>query len=200
MNIDKLDLELSIKIKETFKEILKKIDCQITIDYSNNDLNIIELIKLEKINNIFLLYKKYEIEELIEINHKYDFILKNKLKTDDNLLLKLKNISKKWFFLKLFLGKIYKINKLKTYYYIMVYNSIIVELTKLEYDKLSYYSKYVYKLQQLLKLNNELNINQEFKIIFEDDIKQFNLNDKFEKNFNGIIKIIDSEIKYIFKK
>jgi hypothetical protein len=75
----------------------------------------------------------------------------------------------------------------------MNYNAIIIELPNEEYDKFSYYAKYIYKLNQLEMLNNELEITQEFKVVFDDDQMTNDFYKNIYKNLGGIISPDDDE-------
>ena len=78
----------------------------------------------------------------------------------------------------------------------MSYNAVIITLDEKEYQRLSYYSKYVYKLKQLYKLNNELGISQDFNIIFDDDIIAKQMHDELYDTFKDIIEPFDKKNKY----
>ena len=76
----------------------------------------------------------------------------------------------------------------------MTYNDISINLTKIEFERLCYYSKYVYKLQQLQKLNTELNIEQEFNIIFDDDQAANNMYNNLYNSFKDIIEPFNNNL------
>jgi hypothetical protein len=193
MDISQLDIELNTKAKETFKIVLKKPNVEIIFGIPNEEENITEITSVNNNNHYFTLMKKEEVSELMNINEKYySFIpsgVKNKLKhmtmKQRRKFLNLKT----WYlvFLTPFFGKRFKVDQEMLRMYRLVYNSVVIDLTKLEYDRFMYYTRYVYKLQQLQRLNNELNINQEFSIVFDDDKSAMNLYKDMYENFKGII-------------
>lgn len=193
MDINQLDIELNTKVKETFKIVLKKSEVDIVFEIPNYDENITEITTIKQDNHNFILLKKIENVELMNLNEKYYPLISN------NLIDKLKNLTmddrrkllnkKTWYFLFLvpIFGKKYNISSETVTTYYLNYNSVIINLTKFEYDRFLYYTKYVYKLQQLHKLNDELDIQQEFNIIFDDDKAVTNLYKDMYENFKGLI-------------
>lgn len=194
MDITQLDIELNTKAKETFKIILKKPTVEIIFGQPNTDEDITEVTTIKEENHTFILMKKEEDTQLLSINEKYYSFLSKSIK------LKLKNLTmyqrkkllkwKTWYlvFFIPFFGQRYSehIETLKMYR--LNYNSVVMDLTKLEYDRFFYYTRYVYKLQQLRRLNQELNIQQEFSIIFDDDKTAINLYKNMYDNFKGLIE------------
>ena len=74
--------------------------------------------------------------------------------------------------------------------YKLNYNAVVMDLTKLEYDRFLYYTRYVYKLQQLRKLNQELNIQQEFNIVFDDDKAALDL---YQNMYDNFVELTEDE-------
>lgn len=200
MNINEIDSELFSKSKEIFKIILKKPDVEISFDQPNDyddDYNIPDNVDdmtlVNQGNHNFILFKDFTIVELSMVNNKYYNILSkkrkeiiDKLPLDDKTKF-FKRLGKYLFFLYPFFGKIIKREEEKKYSYKLNYNSVIINLSKLEYDRFCYYSSYVYKLKQLKELNSELNIVQEFTIIFDDDQTTYNLYKNISDSFKNII-------------
>ena len=193
MDINKLDIEIINKAKEGYKSILKRKDVNITFNPIDKHSNITESTTVKKNKHNFFLYKWKEEMELMNINNRYYKFFSTKLRIK---LKKLSNEQRKkkirwsiWYtvFLIPFMGKRLRIiiENIEKYY--INYNGIIVDLSKLEYERFFYYSKYVYKLQQLHKLNIELNIQQEFNIIFDDDKSTFDLYNNFYNTFSNVI-------------
>ena len=199
MDITQLDIELNTKAKETFKMILKKPHVEIIFGHPNTDENITEITTIMEGNHSFILMKREEDTELININEKYYSFLTTNTKS------KLKNLNmeqrmkllkwKLWYlvFFTPFFGKRYEVNTETFTMYRLNYNAVVMDLTKLEYDRFFYYTRYVYKLQQLYKLNQELNIQQEFSIIFDDDKTAMNLYKNMYDNFKGLIEPNDNQ-------
>jgi hypothetical protein len=190
MDINEIDIELTAKAKEIFKMILKNPNVDISFNtYEENDkLNETTLVKFQ--NHNFILFKESYNSTLLNINEKYYFFISDKLKDlsfNDKLNL-IKKKTKQLFFLIPFFGKLYNLKNERVFSYKLNYNSIIINLSKLEYDRFQYYSFYVYKLKQLFKLNQELNINQEFSIVFDDDKSAKELYKNMYDNFKGIIE------------
>lgn len=199
MNINDLDSELTIKSKEIFKKILKNTNVSITFEIPENE-NVVEMVSVSYSYHNFLLYREVYDDEYLSLNDKYLKFFTTKLKDKiKNLSIEEKEIflSKKHFYIKLlkpFLGKLFLIKNETNYNYRLNYNSVILSLTKLEYDRFLYYTSYVYKLKQLTLLNKELNINQEFTIIFDDDKSISDLYKNINENFKDIISPINSNI------
>ena len=194
MDINQLDIELDTKAKETYKLILKKSDVKIFFELPNEEENINEITTIKENIHTFTLMKKSEMSQLININEKYYNIISDNIK---NKLKKLTMKEKKklltwktWYliFLIPFFGKRFKVKEEIINSYRLNYNAVIINLTKLEYDRFLYYTRYVYKLQQIYKLNHELNIQQEFSIIFDDDKSAINLYQDMYNNFKGLIE------------
>ena len=198
MDINQLDIELNTKAKETYKTILKKMDVDIVFGIPDEIENICEITDINQGEHHFILIKKYDISELININEKYFSFFTDKLKC------KLKKLTmdertrlirrKTWylFFLTPFYGDKYSVSVEEVYTHKLSYNSVVMDLTKLEYDRFLYYTRYVYKLQQLSKLNKELNIQQEFSIVFDDDKAALDLYKNMYENFKGLIEPMDN--------
>lgn len=200
MDIGKLDTELNIKIKETFKIILKRKGSRLLFDYTKNN-NIEELIKVENDIHFFTLEKIKKVNELQEVNHKYDFILNRiKRKKPEDKIKIIKKLSKIFSFLKPFFGAMYRTTSFDQYFYNMVYNGVVINLNKVEYERFSYYTKFVYKAQQLSKLNNELGLSQEFEIVFDDDVIAKNIYIDMYQSLKGIIEPFDENIKALLRK
>lgn len=199
MNINDLDSELTIKSKEIFKKILKNTNVSITFEIPENE-NVVEMVSISYSYHNFLLYREAYDDEYLSLNDKYLKFFTTKIKDKiKNLSIEEKEIflSKKHFYIKLLkplLGKLFLIKNETNYNYRLNYNSVILSLTKLEYDRFLYYTSYVYKLKQLTLLNKELNINQEFTIIFDDDKSISDLYKNINENFKDIISPINSNI------
>ena len=199
MDINQLDMELNSKAKETFKSILKKVDIEIIFGTPNVEEKIEEIITIKHGLHNFALMKKYDITELININPVYYSLLSTKLKIKLKKLRmeqRTKLISwKTWYLILLvpFYGKRFNVCSEKIDRYKLNYNAVVMDLTKLEYDRFLYYTHYVYKLQQLRKLNQELNILQEFNIIFDDDKAAIDLYKNMYDNFKGLIEPMDNK-------
>ena len=194
MDINELDIELTAKAKEIFKLILKDPGVDINFNVPDNDDKVDEMTFVRLKGHNFILFKESYDSELLNINEKYYFFLSNKIKNklkDLSVENKLKLIKKKlWylFFLIPFFGRFCNTKTEKVISYKLNYNSIIINLTKLEFDRFQYYSYYVFKLKQLYKLNKELNINQEFSIVFDDDKSAKDLYNNLYNNFKDIIQ------------
>jgi hypothetical protein len=195
MNIEFLDTELNIKIKETYKAVLKKKNTAIIFDLPNESLNITESTKIENEFHHFNIYKLTIKNKYNNINKKYERLVKKGIKNlnQKDSEKKLFFYSKLYYLLKPFYGELYNVTERKIELYYVSYNAIILEITKMEYDRFMFYTKYMYKIQQLSKLNKELNINQEFNIIFDDDKAAFNMYNNLYKNFNSIIEPFDKQ-------
>ena len=198
MNINDLDSELAIKSKEIFKKILKKSNVNISFEIPQDEF-VVELVVVKQSFHNFLLYREEYIKNYTSINDKYLKFFSQKLISKLNKLDmgdKINLINKKYWYYKLlqpFLGKIYFNKEEVAYNYKLNYNSVILTLTKLEYDRFLYYTSYVYKLQQLSLLNKELNIHQEFTIVFDDDKSISDLYKNINNNFKNIINPINND-------
>ncbi|MFW6225614.1 MAG: hypothetical protein ACOC3V_01480 [bacterium] len=198
MNINDLDSELSIKSKEILKKILKKPNVNITFEIPDDE-NVLELVVIKHSFHNFLLYKEETNRYYTSINDKYLKFFTPKLKSKLNKLDiddKINLINKKYWFYKIlrpFLGKIYFEKEEEFFNYRLNYNSVIFNLSKIEYDRFMYYTSYVYKLHQLTLLNKELNIHQEFKIIFDDDKSISDLYKNINNNLKNIINPIGDD-------
>lgn len=194
MDINQLDIELNTKAKETFKMVLKKPTVEIIFGIPNNQENLAEVTTIKEGGHNFILMKKIEDTELMNINDKYYSLIPN------GVISKLKDLTmegrkklltwKTWYliFLTPIFGKRFNVYTETMTMYRLNYNSVVMDLTKLEYDRFLYYTRYVYKLQQLTRLNQELDIQQEFSIIFDDDKAATNLYKDMYDNFKGLIQ------------
>lgn len=188
MDINFIDSELNVKIKETFKYILKKQNVKIIFNEPNDDIEESTSIKMD--NHNFTIEKIVTNISYKMLNEKYYPLINKKLKDKMNSLSS-REIERKSFYLFIFrpfYGKIMLEKNDDFTHYKMSYNSVVIDLSKLEYDRFNYYSKYVYKLQQLIKLNKELKINQQFNIIFDDDKAAHQMYNDIYDNFRDIIE------------
>lgn len=199
MDINELNNELNIKIKEVYKSVLKKKHVKITFDVPTDHIQ--ESITVEHTGMYFNIHKHNFFTTKLCLNDKYlKFISKNvktQLKTEfkDALISQQVSLIKndlglKYVFLKKIYGDILIEKNILTEQGIMNFNAIIIELPIEEYNKFSYYAKYIYKLNQLETLNNELNITQDFKIVFDDDQMT---NDIFKNIYNNLGSIISPD-------
>jgi hypothetical protein len=192
MDLKNLDAELNVKIIESFKEILKKKNVIIIFDIPNEEL--LEGSTIIQDDNNFRLIKRLIINEIDDLNLKYVKFISKKIMNENKELNQpqaLSNIIKKTkhlFFLRPFLGKKIIKTKIRSIIFRINYNNVVIDLPKAEYDKMNYYTKYVYKLQQLQKLNIILNINQTYNVVFDDDIIAKNLYKSMYDNLGDIIK------------
>lgn len=192
MDLKKLDTELNVKIIESLKEILKDKEVNIIFDVPNNEL--IEGSTITHKKNIFKLIKKIIKNEIDDLNPKYLKFIRKKLIDDTNDLNQIQSVNyikkktKYLFFLQPFYGKKIIKKEIDILIYRINYNNIIIDLPKLDYDRLNYYTKYVYKLQQLYKLNNVLGINQTFNVVFDDDKIALNMYKSMYDNLGDILK------------
>jgi len=192
MDIHKLDAELNLKIIESLKEVLKDKEVKIIFDTPKGEL--LEGSSIQKENSLFRLVKREVFKEIRDLNPKYlKFISKKLLNTTKELnqpqaINYIIKKTKHLFFLRLFLGK--KIRKTRKPFiiYRINYNNVIIELEKQDYDRLNYYTKYVYKLQQLQKLNHILGIEQSFNVVFDDDKIALDLYKSMYDNLSDILK------------
>ena len=192
MDLKNLDAELNVKIVESLKEIIKKKEVAIIFDMPNED--ILEGSTIVYKENNFRLVKRLVINEVDDLSPKYvRFISKKIMKEnrDLNQPQALSNIIKKTkhlFFLRPFLGKKIIKSNLRSIIFRINYNNVIIDLPKAEYDRINYYTKYVYKLQQLQKLNNILGIKQTYNVVFDDDKIAQNLYKSMYDNLGDILK------------
>jgi hypothetical protein len=192
MDLQKLDAELNVKIIESLKETLKKKNVKIIFDIPINDILEASTIQLDK--NNFKLIKKELYEEIKDLNPRYLKFIRKKLLNNTRELNQPQAIdyvikkTKHLFFLKPFLGNKIKKTFISHIVYRINYNNIIIELDKQDYDRLNYYTKYVYKLQQLYKLNFILGINQTFNVVFDDDKIAMDLYKNMYDNLGDILK------------
>jgi len=199
MDITQLDIELNTKAKETYKMVLKKPGVEIIFGVPVVEENITEITTIRESIHHFTLMKKIEDTELMNINEKYYHLIPNKVKTKlkDLTMSQRKNLLtwKTWYlvFFTPFFGKRFKIYAETLTMYRLNYNGVVMDLTKLEYDRFLYYTRYVYKLQQLHKLNSELSIQQEFSIVFDDDKAANDLYKNMYDNFKGLIEPMDNQ-------
>ena len=197
MDLNKLDAELNVKIIESLKEVLKNKDVDISFDIPNNEILEGTTI-IYKLNN-FRLIKKLVINKIDDLNPKYKFFIRTKLiknteKMNQPQSIKyIKRKTKILFFLRLFLGKKIIKDELRSIIFRINYNNVIVDLQKVDYDRLNYYTKYVYKLQQLHKLNKTLGIKQTFNVVFDDDKAAMNMYNSMYDNLGDIIKPPDKK-------
>lgn len=192
MDLIKLDSELNIKIIKTLKDILKLKDVKISFDNPHDD--ILEASNVKYKNHNFKIFIKNRIDEVDDYNKKYiKFFSKrfhNNVKdlNQPQVVNYIKKNTKYLFFLKPFLGKKIIKSKLETHLYRISYNNIIIEINKEEYQRLNYYAKYVYKLQQLHGLNEYLGIKDTYKVVFDDDDMSKNLYNSMYNNLKDILK------------
>lgn len=197
MDLGKLDAELNVKIVESIKEILKNKNAEINFEVATEEIVESSTVKLDE--NFFRLFKRLTINEVDDINIKYKrFISEKTIMETDGMnqyqsVNHIKNKTKHLFFLRPFLGKKIVKNEIRSISYRMNYNSIIIELKKLDYDRLNYYTKYVYKLQQLYKLNKVLGVEQQYNVVFDDDQVAKNMYDSMYNNLGDIIKPPDKD-------
>ena len=194
MDINQLDIELNTKAKEGFKIVLKKPMVEIFFGLPNEEENIPEIITVTEGQHNYVLMKKIIENEISSINERYFSMITKKTKDllERTPIEQRKKVIKKktWylFFFVPFIGKRYVKVKTQKESNRLMYNSVVIDLTKLEYDRFKYYVHYVYKLQQMYKLNKELNINQEFNIVFDDDKSAINLYKNMYDKFKGLIE------------
>lgn len=192
MDLNKLDAELNVKIVESIKELLKKKDVKINFDIPND--TILEASTVSNDNNKFRLLKRKITTDVYDINGKYLKFIPKKILNNTRELSQPQAIEyvmkKTWylFFLRPFLGKKKIKKQLESISHRINYNSVIIEIEKQEYDRLNYYTKYVYKLQQLHKLNFILGIDQTFNVVFDDDKVARDLYNSMYDSLNDILK------------
>jgi hypothetical protein len=199
MDISQIDSELNVKIREVFKEILKKTNVNIIFDDIDLNSDIVESTKINNNEHNFCIQKiKYKLSDNI-INDKYYKYINNKIKKNISKLNyndKINYLYKKPFYLKIFkllYGDLIIKNKKYYFIYQITYNSITLDLTKVEYERFLYYTKYVFKLKQILNLNKELDIDQTFKIVFDDDKAAKEMYNDLYSNFSDIIKPFEND-------
>ncbi|MFA5586050.1 MAG: hypothetical protein WDA02_05830 [Saccharofermentanales bacterium] len=199
MDISQIDLELNVKIREVFKEILKKTNVNIIFDDIDLNSDIVESTKINNNEHNFCIQKiRYKLSDNI-INDKYYKYINNKIKKNISKLNyndKINYLYKKPFYLKIFkllYGDLIIKNKKYYFIYQITYNSITLDLTKVEYERFLYYTKYVFKLKQILNLNKELDIDQTFKIVFDDDKAAKEMYNDLYSNFSDIIKPFEND-------
>ena len=192
MDLSKLDAELNAKIVESLKEILKDKSTKISFDVPNDEL--LESSSIIKGHNNFRLVKRLVITEIDDINSKYKrfvpdkFFMGTKDMNQHQAVNYIKKKTRHLFFLRPFLGKKVVKSELISIVFRVNYNNVIIELKKIDYDRLNYYTKYVYKLQQLHKLNLVLGIDQQFNVVFDDDVAAKNMYNSMYDNLGDIIK------------
>jgi hypothetical protein len=197
MDLGKLDGELNVKIIESLKEILKNKNAK--INFENATEEILEASKVQLKENYFRLFKKLVINEVDDLNPKYKRFISKKILNEMEEMNQPQSVNhirkrtKYLFFLRPFLGKKIIKNEIRSIVFRLNYNAIIIELKKIDYDRLNFYTKYVYKLQQLHKLNIVLGINQEFSVVFDDDQAAKNMYDSMYNNLGDIIKPPDKD-------
>lgn len=191
MDLNNVDNELNVKILEVFKLILKNENTTITFEQNSNLYA--DLTYVSNAEHNFILYNSNEELFINELNYKYYLILPTKIRkqytnlTDENLINYVKN-KKRYRILKPFLGEIFTKKQIFIKHNKINYNNVVINLNQLDYDKMVFYTRNVYKLQQLYKLNKELNIDQKFNIIFEDEKVKNELYSSFYISFKDIIK------------
>ena len=192
MDLKTLDAELNVKIVESLKEILKKKEVIITFDIPNDEL--IEASNIVYEENSFRLVKRLIINEVDDLNPKYvKFISKKIMEQNRELnqpqaLLNIIKKTKHLFFLRPFLGKKIIKSNMRSIVFRINYNNVVIDLPKAEYDRMNYYTKYVYKLQQLQKLNIILGIEQKYNVVFDDDKIAQDLYKSMYDNLGDILK------------
>lgn len=192
MDLNKLDAELNVKIVESIKELLKKKDVKINFDIPND--TVLEASTVSNDNNKFRLLKRKITTDIYDINEKYLKFIPKKILNNTRELSQpqaIEYVMKKTrylFFLRPFLGKKKIKKELISISHRINYNSVIIEIEKQEYDRLNYYTKYVYKLQQLHKLNFILGIDQTFNVVFDDDKVARDLYNSMYDSLNDILK------------
>jgi len=191
MDLNNLDAELNVKIVESLKEILKKKEVNIIFDIPNNEL--LEGSTIMYKDNNFRLVKRLIINDVDDLNPKYVRFINKKIMKQNKELNQpqaLNNIIRKTkylFFLRPFLGKKIIKSELRSIVFRINYNNVIIDLIKADYDRLNYYTKYVYKLQQLQKLNIILGVKQTYNVVFDDDkIAQ----DLYKNMYNSLADIL----------
>lgn len=192
MNLNNLDAELNAKVIESIKESLKDKNIKITFETPNDLLLECSIVKDDI--NTFRIVKRLVIEEIDDLNPKYKWFIRKRIikhtkgMNQQQSINWIKQHTKYLFFLRPFLGKKIKKNELRSIVYKINYNNIIIDIKKDGYDRLNYYTKYVYKLQQLHKLNHILKIDQEFNVVFDDDQAASNMYNSMYNEFKDIIK------------
>jgi hypothetical protein len=192
MDLNKLDMELNVKIIESLKEVLKDKRVNIAFDIPNGDLLEGSLIILD--DNNFKLVKKILINVVDDLNPKYLKIFKKRYLNKTNgmnhpqIIDYIKKHTTLLSLLRPFLGKKIIKNELKTIYFRINYNNVIIDVKKEDYDRLNYYTKYIYKLQQLQKLNKLLKINHVYNVVFDDDKAAQDMYNSMYDNLGDILK------------
>lgn len=177
MGIDDIDNDLYNKMDEVFKIILRDKSTKISFEPVDNKDDLLELTVVSLNEHNFKIYALGDVIIKDTLSEKYK-------KFHSKL------VTNKWFLLCMipFLGN--PITKSKTIIksYRIFYNNIIFEMEKSKYDKMMYYIKYVFRVQQLLNLNNVLGIKKKFDIIFDEDEVASDFFKEFYENFKDIIK------------
>ena len=192
MDIHQLDIELNAKIIEALRDVLRTKGVQIFFETPKGDM--LEASNVNYKEHKFRLFKKMSENTAYELNRRYLPLISKKLiesvKDMSNKEASLTVKRKTWYLSVLtpFLGRRIRKKKEKETLYRVNYNNIIIELSKYEYDKLNYYTKYVYKIQQLEKLNRILGIQQTFTIVFDDDKIAKEMFRSMYDNLSDIIK------------
>jgi len=192
MDLKKLDAELNVKIIESLKEVLKDKDVKIIFDIPINELLESSLIMHGESN--FRLTKSQSVNEINDLNPKYMKFIRKKILNNTRELNQpqaIKHVNKKTkylFFLRPFFGKKIIKTEITTIVYRINYNNVIIDLPKSDYDRMNYYTKYVYKLQQLHRLNDILGINQTFNVVFDDDTAAKNMYNSMYDELGDILK------------
>lgn len=197
MDLRKLDGELNVKIIESLKEILKIKSVDITFEIPSGD--ILEGSSITHDNHDFSLIKRLVVNPIEDVNTKYmKFISKKVIAATDEMSQPqaIEHIKKKtWylFLLRPIFGKKIRKVDLQIATFRINYNNVIIDLTKEDYDRLNYYTKYVYKLQQLYRLNGILGVTENFNVVFDEDVAAQNMYNSMYDNLKDIIKPRDEE-------
>lgn len=199
MNIKELDIELNVKMKESYKKLLKEKNVEIIFETPIPGNPIIESIIVKNAKHYFFIRVENRVNWVEGLNEQYFPFLSDKMKkillnsSPKNKIKKLR-IKFWWSFIFRYKkGKLIKKIKHESKVFIMSYNAVIINISEIEYKRLSYYSKYVYKLQQLYSLNSELGISQNFNIVFDDDLISKQMHDSLYESFKGLIEPFDNK-------
>lgn len=197
MDLKKLDTELNVKIIESLREILKEKNIKIVFDIPSEEL--LESSNVTLGNNNFKIFKKLVVEDIVDLNPKYKWLMSKKIIKDiigmnhPQSINHIKEKTKYLFIFRPFLGKKIIKSELRTVVFRINYNNVIIELNKKQFERLNYYIKYVYKLQQLNKLNLILHINKTFNVVFDDDQIAKDMYNSMYDNLKDIIKPRDDD-------
>jgi len=198
MDLKKLDAELNAKIVESLKEVLKDKEVIITFDVPGNE--ILEGSTIIHGLNHFRLVKRELTNQINDLNPKYLKLIRKKIVNNTREMNQPQAISyvkkktKHLFFLRPFLGKKIIKTNITTIVYRINYNNVIIDLSKSDYDRMNYYTKYVYKLQQLHRLNDILGIDQIFQVVFDDDAAALKMYKNMYSELGDLLKPPDKGI------